>query len=496
MTHNSDVIPIVKTGNILLIDSTDPAVIKEVRSTLTYTHRIAHRGRDAANRKAMGLSPIEFKAVPMYSTDREGRVATAFGYWNDVARRLQQLGYSFRSVNHDKERDVYKPDYENLESFDCKFRASQRELLDKITTRLNGCIDCATGYGKSFIVGVLCALYPRASFDIVCKSVAVLRERLHPSLVQMFGDVGMVGGGSNRRGKRITLYSADSMHKSPATSDFLIGDEIHMMATDRLVEGLMRWQNSRNFGLTASMGLRFDNADFMIKGVFGPLIFKYTYEQSVNAGAVVPIEIRWTKVEGPNPIAGVERQDLKMRYGIWENSLRNQLIADDARRYNDDTQVLITCATVEHVLRLKKLLPEYTVVFREQTDKSKIARWRRAGLWSDEMGDLSLANRSKLAKQFEAGTLKKVICNTVWNVGVSFDNLGVLIRADGTGSAINDIQIPGRTSRLGENKEVAIVHDYEDNFDPGFKKRAGGRRNSYEKQKWKQCYVDEMVLNE
>ena len=92
--------------------------------------------------------------------------------------------------------------------------------------------------------------------------------------------------------------------------------------------------------------------------------------------------------------------------------------------------------------------------------------------------------RTRLTKDFESGILKKVIATTVWNVGVSFNKLAVLIRADAGASQISDIQIPGRVSRTAEGKEFGIVHDYLDEFSKHFKTRARGRMKVYTEHGW------------
>jgi superfamily II DNA or RNA helicase len=92
---------------------------------------------------------------------------------------------------------------------------------------------------------------------------------------------------------------------------------------------------------------------------------------------------------------------------------------------------------------------------------------------------MDVDRRIQLTQDFEKGRLKKVICTTVWNVGVSFNQLTVLIRAAGGSSVIGDIQIPGRVSRVAEGKEYGIVHDYRDQFNPKMASQAKGRESTY-----------------
>jgi superfamily II DNA or RNA helicase len=171
---------------------------------------------------------------------------------------------------------------------------------------------------------------------------------------------------------------------------------------------------------------------------------------------------------------------------------RNRKIAEVARQYDDTTQVLITCETVEHAMALKKELPEFTVVHAENaiTDYDR-SYYARQGIWPPAHPTMTADRRWELTRAFENGSLKKVIVTTVWNVGVSFDALEVLIRAEAGGSAIMDTQIPGRASRLFDDKSCGTIHDFVDNWDGGFKNRSGARRNNYAKHGWTQTYADD-----
>jgi len=84
--------------------------------------------------------------------------------------------------------------------------------------------------------------------------------------------------------------------------------------------------------------------------------------------------------------------------------------------------------------------------------------------------------------------LRKVIATSVWNRGVNFKNLEVLIRADAGSSVIDDTQIPGRLSRTTDDGEkiCGILIDYMDQFDPTFKLKASKRKTTYKRKGWEQ----------
>jgi superfamily II DNA or RNA helicase len=93
-----------------------------------------------------------------------------------------------------------------------------------------------------------------------------------------------------------------------------------------------------------------------------------------------------------------------------------------------------------------------------------------------------------MSKDFEAGTLKKVIATDVWSTGVDFPQLSVLIRADARASEIMDVQAPGRVVRRHDasGKDHGLVIDCMDYFDGALMRRSIERKRTYTKQGWEQ----------
>ena len=149
-------------------------------------------------------------------------------------------------------------------------------------------------------------------------------------------------------------------------------------------------------------------------------------------------------------------------------------------------QVLIVARTIEHVLAIKQFLPDFEVIYGGNLSIQDHNWFRREGLWPSGLQPLTREKRIEMTHMFELGVLKKVICTGIWNTGVSFNQLAVLIRADAAGTSIPNTQIPGRVSRIHTDKDKAIVHDYIDCFDPGFLGRSTRRERDYVKNGWLQ----------
>ena len=91
---------------------------------------------------------------------------------------------------------------------------------------------------------------------------------------------------------------------------------------------------------------------------------------------------------------------------------------------------------------------------------------------------------TKIRKDFEAGTLKKLIATNIFSEGVNFVHLKYLIRADGEVSKISNTQIPGRLSRLCEGKTCAYLFDFIDHFSPWAYQRSIVRFKDYKENGW------------
>ena len=492
------IITLLKSGNHLVLkpphEDLNEDLIHNLRQTLSYdeVRMIPPNERNRGD----GSSSVEVIPRDMYILDHKGRIATVWGLYHRIQRRLSKCGFdtTIKDLDPHPRPEVFVPRWERL--YDPRrgitLKPGQERFLMKFMSHPCGRFDCPPGFGKSFMIGLIAILLPKARIDVVTRRVPVLRDRIYPEICQMTPSVGIVGGGKKIKDRRVMLYSAGSLHHAEGDADIVIADECHEIASDSVAEKMSVYQQSRCFGLSATHDMRLDNKDLRVEGMFGPVIYRMSYQQAQKHKLVVPIEVKWTDViMNVNPAGEYDNSVEKKRHGIWKNHVRNRLIADDALQYDDDTQVLITCETISHMVYLNKLLPDFQLVYAENGMSALNRRdYIKRGLLPRDFPPMTTERRMSMTKDFESGKLKKVICNTVWNVGVNFTQLNVLIRADGGGSPINDVQIPGRASRTHDGKTSSIIHDYTDKFDSGFRRKALNRERMYKKQGWTQVKPD------
>ena len=487
---------LIRSKNFLIVDSLDPKVIGALASALQFETNKRHFDR----RSIREGNVVEVERWNSYILDHKKRLVTSFGFYRRVAGVLLRLGRTpkLRTLNP-PDPEIFRPRWERLIGPNAMvtLRPGQREFLETILKKPCGRFSCPPGFGKTFLIACLGLLLPKARIHVVTKRIPVLAERMYPELCEYLPDVGICCGSRRKvMGCRVQLFSADSLRHSKGDADILVGDEIHELVTENYAEKLAVYRTSRNYGLSATHDMRSDGADFRAEAIFGPIVYHMSYQEAVGHQLVVPIQVVWSDViMDYNPVADIVSADTveRKRYGLWMNEHRNQVIAHDAKRYDDRTQVLITCETVEHALRLRRHLPDFEVVYAANGIKSEDKPWfLRHNLLRPGEQVMTEERKGQLTEAFTRGVLKKAIATTVWNVGVSFNSLPVLVRADGTTNPIADTQIGGRTSRRNEGKAQGRVHDYGDQFDDGFMRRAQRRAATYRMHGWEQVDVEDI----
>ncbi len=490
-------VTLIKSGNRIVVSPTTPAIKELLEPILSFVSIEFLYGKERYENHGR----VRSTENECYIYDHANRLSTSVGFYDRIVAALKKAGYSVQLQYLDTLRhpELFEPRWDRLydPSWQLEFRPGQEEFLSKVAARVKQQLpsnaDCPPGWGKSFLIAAIGITYPRARIHVISKRVQVIQQRIYPELCSMLPEVGICCGGKRRMDRRVMCYNFGSIHNSDGDADILVIDEVHEAAADKVAGEIgARYGRSVNIGLSATQNKRLDKKDLRVEAMCGPVVYSMSYQEAVSHKMVVPIEVHWHNViMDVNPCDEAGDNDVeKKRRGIWRNRVRNQVIARNARADADaGHQQLITCETVEHAFALKKLLPDFTVVYAvDGIDAAHKRKLQKQGLWPEGHQVMTQEHLDKITACFERNKIKKVIATTVWNVGVNFRYLMVLNRADAGGSPIGDTQIPGRTSRPSPDgsKQYGKVHDYLDQFDRGFRQKATGRRNRYIEQGWEQ----------
>lgn len=457
------------------------------------THQTTEFLRGFAAKNAEGnYQPIRTRVERHHWYERGGSFACPRGYIAKVVRLCAADGYGSQLVD-------LNPPSPRPQAFDVRFdrifermslRYRQDEMVAAVVAACTSYSECglilaAAGYGKSTSLAAFALGLPQAKILVTTKSLDVL-GRIRDTLAHYVPAVGHVGGGK-RRFERVTVCSADSLHLVPhdpdEEPDILFGDEIHELCGESYLAELSKFKRTRMFGLTATYNMRADKRDLLLESIFGEPIFEMGTAEAEAQGLILPVRYRFVPVVMAfNPCEDM-RETAKKRNGIWRNQERNQLVAREALSFDPEDQVLVLVESVEHAVYLRQLMPGFTLNY----DACEDYDWyvSKGMLDPAECPPMTPARRREQRRAFEAGELKKVI-STVWDTGVDFTRLSVIVRACARGSDILDTQAPSRAVRRHDQsgKRYGLVVDFGDEFDPGFERKANQRRRNYERNGW------------
>ena len=507
-------INIIRNANMLELHSVPPAVQEYLFTNLSYTHRQTYHGFQLVQRKRLldqlrlandpragSFKPhIDFTSVVLVAEHpmRPGVLVCPAGLYLRVCGILAGLRIETTLVDK-REKRLPPANFANLARYPqlCNFRYKQAEALAVIDGSDGGIVVAGTGYGKTHICRLLPVVYNKSRILICTPGLSTLRALHREMTLLPYGnDVGLVGDGKKQINKRVILASADSLKHVPISNmELVIGDECHEYAAPSHQAQLSRVTDAKFIGFTASHDVRGDGADMVVEAIFGPKLLEISYQEAEANDAVVPIRVLMLEI-GPivgynNTADGVKWE----RQCFWQNTVRNQAFAAAMRGELGsfdaglNPQLLCMTRTTEHAFELRRYLPDWPIVYAEPADKvafeNRVERFKQMGLWHDSDVVCTDAVRDQAEQDFAAGVLRQCISTGCWKQGVNFVNLNVMARLDGSAGEIDNIQLPGRLSRIDGVKEEGVLIDSLDRFDEKAEQRSLKRMRSYRSRGWK-----------
>lgn len=462
--------------------------------------RLEKERRASAGRPGK-VNPIRMERRSVLSFDGKvaGRVYFLPGLWPRVSEFLKAKGRTYEIV--DKRNPEIRPPLDMKAFEGVEFRETQDTAVALIASLDCGIIETSTGYGKSFILSILCKAYPTLNIVVTTSSTSVVQTLYEYLCKTIPGEVGVLYAGKNTvAGKRVVVTTLKSLPNIPPEKVQLVFvDECHAISDNIAGQELMKFCWARRFGFSASP-VRNDGSQLAMEAILGPTILKMTYQEATDAGMVTPMKYMMLQCGTcPSVAKQPNLPDVMLkRWSYWDNWARNDAIRKfvyDLKQVYDG-QILIVVNTLEHCIHLHRLLPWFVVAYYGNADIEDLKR----RFPPSKYPGLDLAKYKMSSKQLEItrkalakGTLKYVISTKILKQGVNLQHLECLIRADGDVSEVEGIQIPGRLSRLDEGKEYAYLVDVEDTFSQWAHGRAVARMKLYDRNQWQRITYEECI---
>lgn len=485
------VIPTKQIDNKLVIHCPTPLVLEALTHYLTFVRTSWERDRGR-------FFKVE-TPEPCYtfSSDDPYRIVCPAGFETMLIEHFRDR-FEFAVSRERSQRVVERTRADWSRVDENEFRDGQFGMLQAMADADRGRVVVATAVGKLFLIVQYAKLMSQARIVVSTHSKQVLIQ-IYEALREVFGDeVGIINGSKKtNRNARILCISQGTLYgylSDPECEiDALIVDEYHEWGSLKRLAVLDAVKDARMLGMSAS-DERDDKAEFRLNGYFGPVIAEMDYAEGVRRDLITPICVVWVPVRSDqDPVDAFLSPWDRARYGIWRYDPRNKAIAEAARMFGEDEQVLISVKTIEHALFLRKyFLPEFTPIFAPKDgDDPGMRSFESMGLL-DGIPRMTEERLLSLKHQFSEGTLKKAISTRVWSQGMNFNSLSVLIRADGMNSTIADTQWPGRLARLKEDHKVGLLFDFTDEYHSPYWNKAVQRQKRYAKHEWRQITLHEL----
>ena len=455
-----------------------PIAPEPVRKMLTYWHK-AFEYDEARHQQVVTGSTKALYSLREIVDQQTGQQVDALitfpGFAGMLRDKYQELGCQVAIVD---ERLARPP--ADLAAALIGMREYQYDCVYTALNSGGGIIACPCGWGKTHVIGSLIRGYNQELLKlrgtpmtlVVTPSLDISLKNYNDLVPMLPGrEVGLVNTDHKTYSDDVQVITPESLGNIDITGvGLMIYDEVHTLTHSRM-ELLAGAARAMRFGTSATPKGRFDNADLLIRGMFGPVIYSRTYEEAVQDGAVVPIRVYWVECPKPRnwPEGGYHTKPGGYRNGLWRNRDFNTLIASILMNAPQTMQALCVVDKLDHMDNIVGRLPGITYVHGTTSQKEMDAKRLK------NIAAVAKKDRTKIYDGMASGETKRAISTGIYRQGINFKELAILVNAEGMGSEIIAGQLPGRTSRNIDGKDMAFIVDFHHPWDM-ITRKDGSRR--------------------
>ena len=448
--------------------------------------KYSHRSFEVVRYKRVN----KFTTKLLYETDGEGGVYTLHGFFEKICMLITKTNDTYNiidirtnlpKINWDRVKQI------GLREYQVKDVA---EFLEKAKNN-SGIINATGGYGKTIMQAVTYAAFNNLNTILAIPLKQVFLQTA-AKFKQLFPEkhIGMVGDGSHDISNDITITTFKSLRNCATEKcQLLLVDEIQGTTGEVISDAITRILPIRAFGYTATDKGLFNNADKLIKGLFGERLIHIEYQEAQAQKAVVPCTVYFVSTSD-NVMISATTIEGKIKQGIKNCVERNKLISAVCRKVPDNWQTLIFVDHIlDHLIKLHKEMPLGTKYIHRESSKTKANSYA-----------LSAKQQNTTIAGFIENDFQYLLATDAFRAGVDIPNCRVVVQASGGSSEIEILQEAYRGSRtlpqerqeqLGVTpKTHFILIDFLDIHDPQLESMSNKRMEIYRKQGWTIKTVD------
>ena len=358
-----------------------------------------------------------------------------------IAEILRKHGYLVST------RDIQYKSVEYRQGFTLhEFQERAVESWEKAGRR--GTIAVPTGGGKTFIA--MSAIARTSTTALILAVTQELAAQWAERLRRYLGvNAGMLGAGKHEvRDVTVAIYNSAVRYIDELKGRFgvVVFDEAHHVPAETFKEVALALDSPYRLAISATPK-REDGNELLIYEAVGPLVYRATYSEMIEAGLTVPVEHYRIYVK----LNAEEEQEYRAAQSTTDNAIILRNIASQASaKIPIAVEIVKREISLGHkVLVFTQFLEQAKAIY-EELRKNAI----RAELITSEERD-----RDAAFSRFLTGVSKVVVTTTVLDEGVDVPDADVAVVVSGSGSKRQMLQRVGRVVRKAPGKTRARVYE-------------------------------------
>lgn len=366
----------------------------------------------------------------------------------DYTRKLSEVRFTFRG----------------------SLKPAQEPAVQAILGRRFSTLCSPTGSGKT-VMGLYVIAQRKQPALVIVHTTALLEQWIDRATTFLdIGreEIGIIGQGNRRVGKRLTIALVQTLRKCAKEVAPLIGhllvDECHHTPASTFLQSVTSFDSIYTLGLSATHERR-DGLTPFIYWYVGPLAYEVSQKALIREGEIIHVEpvIRKTDFVPSLDIDPVWERS-KLIYELCNDNQRNLLIAKDVIKESKIGLCIVLTDRTEHCEILTNIL--IGLGTNAEFCHGGVPRERQAQI-------INALNKEKLQVLVATGQL----------LGEGFDckRLSALFLATPIKFSGRLIQYLGRVARTADGKTSARVYDYHDIHVPVLMKAAKERMRTYKR---------------
>ena len=326
---------------------------------------------------------------------------------------------------------------------------------------INGIVKLPPGSGKTEIFLSLCNLLDIRTL-ILFSRIDLARQTL--ARAKKAGlDAGIVQGTEIDENHKIIMCTVQSAHKLKDKYEMVICDECHNSSAKGYQKILRRKDFVYRFGFSATPFINNSNSNhknIAVKQYLGDILFEKKVNDSELKHRLAQPKIKFIDINKPITIHKDKWPEIEYS-GIVENNYRNSKSIELAYKYKC---VLILIKKIRQGIILKEYIENSVFLY----------------------GGTDVKIREQAVKDFEAGKDIVLIASTIFDEGISINEIRNLIIAGGGASPIKAIQRLGRSLRITDIKKTVNVYDFMDKTNNILERHSKRRLKCYKEEGFEQ----------